>query len=94
MRTKSVKITLATTVLTALIIATPLEAKGRTTAPTPRESQSMRVVRLMREAIARVFGPIADARPTIPIPGPVDDPADTEPLTTESIAKPKTVEQP
>ena len=94
MRTTSVKITLATTVLTALIIATPLEAKGRSTAPAPRESQSMRIVRLMREALARTFGPIAQARPTIPIPIQ-GEPSDEETaLTTDSAAKTKLVEQP
>jgi hypothetical protein len=93
MRTSSVKITLASTILTVLLIATPLEAQRRsTTAPAPRESQSMRIVRLMREAIARTFGPIAQARPTIPIPIQGEDP-DTE-TSTESATRVKLIEQP
>jgi hypothetical protein len=87
MRTSSVKNTLASAILASLIIATPLEAKGRNTAPAPRESQSARIVRVMREVIARTFGPIAQARPTIPIPIQGEEPADTETSTTESRVK-------
>lgn len=67
MRSTSVKVSVSTAIVVVLLSAVPAEAANRT-APRGRE-QSQRVVQLIRQAIARSFGVIAQALPTIPIPG-------------------------
>ena len=66
MRSTSVKVSVSTAVIVVLLSAAPLEAQRRT--PARRESQVSRVVHLIRQAMSRTFGTIAQALPTIPIP--------------------------
>jgi hypothetical protein len=67
MRSTSVKVSVSTAIVVVLLAAAPAEAARRT--PDRREQQSPRIVHLVRQALARTFGVIAQALPTIPIPG-------------------------
>ena len=71
MRHTSVKVSVSTILLIVLLAAVPAEARQqRSSSPEVRESQAIRIVKMIRQAMARTFGPIAQALPTIPIPAP------------------------
>lgn len=67
MRSTSVKVSVSTALVVVLLSAVPAQAAPRT-APGRRDTQPQRVVQLIRQAMARTFGVIAQALPTIPIP--------------------------
>jgi hypothetical protein len=85
MRSTSVKVSVATTVLAIVLTAVPAEARQRRNEPSARDWNAARVVQMIRAAMGRTFGTIAQALPTIPIPGtPTASPSETELLSTDS----------
>lgn len=86
MRSTSVKVSVSTALVVLVLSAVPVEARQqRVNTPAARESQSVRVVRMIREAMARTFGTIAQALPTIPIPGPTATINDEERLASQPV---------
>lgn len=80
MRSTSVKVSVSTAIIVALLAAAPAEGARRSTPrDTHEEMRAVRIIELIREAVSRTFGAIAQALPTIPIPG--DDDEEEKPIS-------------